>query len=217
MSRGILTVVSGFSGAGKGTVMNGLLAKYDNYALSVSATTRRPREGEQDGREYFFKTKDAFERMIAEDAFIEYAKYVENYYGTPKVYVEEQLSRGKDVLLEIEIQGALQVKEKCPDALLVFITPPNAEILEQRLTGRGTETPEVIAQRMNRAAEESEGMGAYDYIIVNDRLDDCIEEMHRVIQSRHAAVTEKRDFIREIQKELKQRKERRANHDTSIL
>lgn len=217
MSRGILTVVSGFSGAGKGTVMNGLLAKYDNYALSVSATTRRPREGEQDGREYFFKTKDAFERMIAEDAFIEYAKYVENYYGTPKAYVEEQLSRGKDVLLEIEIQGALQVKEKCPDALLVFITPPNAEILEQRLTGRGTETPEVIAQRMNRAAEESEGMGAYDYIIVNDRLDDCIEEMHRVIQSRHAAVTEKRDFIREIQKELKQRKERRANHDTSIL
>lgn len=217
MSRGILTVVSGFSGAGKGTVMNGLLAKYDNYALSVSATTRRPREGEQNGREYFFKTKDAFERMIAEDAFIEYAKYVENYYGTPKAYVEEQLSRGKDVLLEIEIQGALQVKEKCPDALLVFITPPNAEILEQRLTGRGTETPEVIAQRMNRAAEESEGMGAYDYIIVNDRLDDCIEEMHRVIQSRHAAVTEKRDFIREIQKELKQRKERRANHDTSIL
>lgn len=217
MSRGILTVVSGFSGAGKGTVMNGLLAKYDNYALSVSATTRRPREGEQDGREYFFKTKDAFERMIAEDAFIEYAKYVENYYGTPKAYVEEQLSRGKDVLLEIEIQGALQVKEKCPDALLVFITPPNAEILEQRLTGRGTETPEVIAQRMNRAAEESEGMGAYDYIIVNDRLDDCIEEMHRVIQSRHAAVTEKREFIREIQKELKQRKERRANHDTSIL
>lgn len=217
MSRGILTVVSGFSGAGKGTVMNGLLAKYDNYALSVSATTRRPREGEQDGREYFFKTKDAFERMIAEDEFIEYAKYVENYYGTPKAYVEEQLSRGKDVLLEIEIQGALQVKEKCPDALLVFITPPNAEILEQRLTGRGTETPEVIAQRMNRAAEESEGMGAYDYIIVNDRLDDCIEEMHRVIQSRHAAVTEKRDFIREIQKELKQRKERRANHDTSIL
>lgn len=207
MSRGILTVVSGFSGAGKGTVIKGLLAKYENYALSVSATTRSPREGEQDGREYFFKSREAFEQMIDEDAFIEYAQYVENYYGTPKAYVEEQLKKGKDVLLEIEIQGALQIRKKCPDALLVFITPPNAEILEQRLTGRGTETPEVIAQRMNRAAEESEGMDAYDYIIINDRLEDCIDEMHQVIQSRHAAVPEKMDFIREIRKELKERKE----------
>lgn len=208
MSRGILTVVSGFSGAGKGTVMKGLLAKYENYALSVSATTRSPREGEQNGREYFFKSREEFEQMIAEDAFIEYAQYVENYYGTPKAYVEEQLQKGKDVLLEIEIQGALQVRKKWPDALLVFITPPNAEILEQRLTGRGTETPEVIAQRMNRAAEESEGMDAYDYIIINDCLEDCIEEMHQIIQSRHAAVSEKSDFIREIRRELKERKER---------
>ena len=155
MSKGVLTIVSGFSGAGKGTVMKGLLANYDNYALSISATTRRPREGEQDGREYFFKTREEFEQMIAEGAFIEYAQYVENYYGTPKAYVEEQLANGKDVLLEIEIQGALQVKKLRPDALLIFITPPSAEILEQRLTGRGTETPEVIAMRMNRGVEEA--------------------------------------------------------------
>lgn len=208
MNRGILTVVSGFSGAGKGTVMKGLLAKYDNYALSVSATTRSPREGEQDGREYFFKTKEEFQQMIDSDAFIEYAQYVENSYGTPKAYVEEQLALGKDVLLEIEIQGALQIRKKRPDALLVFITPPSAEILEQRLIGRGTETREVIAQRMNRAVEESEGMDAYDYIIINDKLEDCIEEMHQVIQSRHAAASEKTDFIREIQKELNERREK---------
>ncbi len=210
MSKGVLTVVSGFSGAGKGTVMKRLLAEYNNYALSISATTRQPREGEQDGREYFFKTKEEFERMIAEDAFIEYARYVENYYGTPRAYVEEQLENGKDVLLEIEIQGALQVKKQRPDTLLIFITPPNAEILEQRLVGRGTETPEVIAMRMNRAAEEASYMDAYDYIIVNDRLEDCIRNTHQIIQSHHAASTQQGDFIRRMQKELEERKERKA-------
>lgn len=210
MSKGVLTVVSGFSGAGKGTVMKRLLAEYNNYALSISATTRQPREGEQDGREYFFKTKEEFERMIAEDAFIEYARYVENYYGTPRAYVEEQLENGKDVLLEIEIQGALQVKKQRPDTLLIFITPPNAEILEQRLVGRGTETPEVIAMRMNRAAEEASYMDAYDYIIVNDRLEDCIQNTHQIIQSHHAASAQQSDFIRRMQKELEERKERKA-------
>ncbi len=210
MSKGVLTIVSGFSGAGKGTVMKGLLANYDNYALSISATTRRPREGEQDGREYFFKTREEFEQMIAEGAFIEYAQYVENYYGTPKAYVEEQLANGKDVLLEIEIQGALQVKKLRPDALLIFITPPSAEILEQRLTGRGTETPEVIAMRMNRAVEEAAYMDAYDYIIINDQLEDCIEKTHQLIQSQHAASSLQSEFICRIQKELKERKESKA-------
>lgn len=210
MSKGVLTIVSGFSGAGKGTVMKGLLANYDNYALSISATTRRPREGEQDGREYFFKTREEFEQMIAEGAFIEYAQYVENYYGTPKAYVEEQLANGKDVLLEIEIQGALQVKKLRPDALLIFITPPSAEILEQRLTGRGTETPEVIAMRMNRAVEEAAYMDAYDYIIINDQLEDCIEKTHLLIQSQHAASSLQSEFICRIQKELKERKESKA-------
>ena len=130
--KGILIVVSGFSGAGKGTLMKKLMQDYDNYALSISATTRQPRVGEEDGREYFFKTKDEFEKMIARDELIEYARYVENYYGTPKQYVMEQLEAGKDVILEIEIQGALKVKEKYPDTLLMFVTPPSAQELKDR-------------------------------------------------------------------------------------
>ena len=153
MSKGILTVVSGFSGAGKGTVMKELLKRYDNYALSISATTRDPRPGEEDGREYFFKSVEEFEKMIAQDELIEYAKYVNNYYGTPKEYVMQQLEEGKDVILEIEIQGALKVKEKYPDTLLLFVTPPGARELKERLVGRGTETMEVIESRMKRAVE----------------------------------------------------------------
>mgnify|MGYP000832717263 CR=1 FL=1 len=127
-NKGILIVVSGFSGSGKGTIMKRLLEKYDNYALSVSATTRSPRPGEEDGREYFFRTVEEFEKMIAKDELIEYAKYVDNYYGTPRAYVEEQLQSGKDVILEIEIQGALKVKEKFPETLLLFVTPPSAKL-----------------------------------------------------------------------------------------
>ena len=156
--EGILIVVSGFSGSGKGTIMKELLQRYDNYALSISATTRQPREGEVDGREYFFKTREEFEKMIAKDELIEYAKYVNNYYGTPKAYVQEQLHAGKDVILEIEIQGALKVKEKFPETLLLFVTPPTASELKKRLVGRGTESMEVIEQRMLRACEEAEGM-----------------------------------------------------------
>ena len=125
--KGILIVVSGFSGSGKGTIMKELLKQYDNYALSISATTRNPRPGEEDGREYFFKTVEDFEKMIAKEELIEYARYVDNYYGTPRAYVEEQLEAGKDVILEIEIQGALKVKEKFPDTLLLFVTPPSSE------------------------------------------------------------------------------------------
>ena len=142
---GILTVISGFSGAGKGTIVKRLLEKYpQNYALSISATTRAPRPGEQDGREYFFRSVDCFEKMIENDELLEYARYVSNYYGTPKAYVQEQLKSGRDVILEIEIQGALKIKEKYPDTLLLFVTPPSFEELERRLVGRGTETPAVI-------------------------------------------------------------------------
>ena len=154
--RGILIVVSGFSGAGKGTLMKELMKRYEEtYALSVSATTRNPREGEVDGREYFFKTTEEFEKMIAKEELIEYARYVENYYGTPRTYVEQQLEAGKDVILEIEIQGALKVKERFPDTLLLFVTPPSAKELRRRLVGRGTETMEVIESRLARAVEES--------------------------------------------------------------
>ena len=147
-NKGILIVVSGFSGAGKGTLMKRMLETYDNYALSISMTTRKPREGERDGVEYFFTDKDTFERKISENQLIEYACYCENYYGTPREYVEKQLSAGKDVILEIEIQGALKVKAKHPDCLLVFVTPPSAQELERRLIGRGTESKEVIAKRL---------------------------------------------------------------------
>lgn len=201
--KGILIVVSGFSGAGKGTLMKRIMEKYDNYALSISATTRAPREGEVNGREYFFKTVDEFEKMIAQEELIEYAKYVSNYYGTPKAYILEQLEAGKDVILEIEIQGALKVREKFPDTLLLFVTPPSAKELERRLTMRGTETPEVIASRMARACEEAEFMDHYDYLVINDDLEECVEELHELIQREHQKVTRNISFIDQMKRELK--------------
>ncbi len=201
--KGILIVVSGFSGAGKGTLMKRIMEKYDNYALSISATTRAPREGEVDGREYFFKSVDEFEKMIAQEELIEYAKYVSNYYGTPKAYIMEQLKAGKDVILEIEIQGALKVREKFPDTLLLFVTPPSAKELEHRLTMRGTETPEVIASRMARACEEAEFMDHYDYLVINDDLECCVEELHELIQREHRRVTRNMSFIDQMKRELK--------------
>ncbi|MEW4413617.1 guanylate kinase [Clostridium sp. AN503] len=197
--KGILAVVSGFSGAGKGTLMRELLARHSRqYALSISATTRKPRTGEEHGREYFFITREEFEKMIEADALIEHACYVGNYYGTPKSYVLEQMEAGKDVILEIEIQGALKVKEKFPDTLLLFVTPPSADVLEQRLRGRGTETDEVIRDRLKRAVEEAEYMEAYDYILVNDELDLCVEEMHRLIQAQHQKTSQNLEFIAEM-------------------
>ena len=206
MSRkGILAVVSGFSGAGKGTLMKALLSGYaDQYALSISATTRGPREGEVDGREYFFKTREQFEQMIARDELIEHACYVGNYYGTPKSYVMEQLEAGKNVILEIEIQGALKVKEKFPDTLLLFVTPPSAAELEHRLRGRGTETEEVIKNRLKRAVEEAEYMDRYDYILVNDDLETCVKEMHELIQAQRHKTSQNQEFIAEMKEDLKQ-------------
>lgn len=200
--RGILVVVSGFSGAGKGTLMKRLMEKYDNYALSVSATTRAPRPGEEHGREYFFHTKKEFEELILEDALIEYAQYVDNYYGTPKAYVEKQLNMGKDVILEIEIQGALKVKKKMPNTLLLFVTPPSAEELKRRLVNRGTESMEVIESRLSRASEEAEGMLEYDYILINDVIEECVDNMHSIIQSQHDAVKNRQEFIKEITEEI---------------
>lgn len=201
--RGILTVVSGFSGAGKGTVMKEIMGRYENYALSISATTRKPRPGEEDGREYFFKTVEEFEKMIAKEELIEYARYVDNYYGTPKAYVVEQLEAGKDVILEIEIQGALKVKEKFPQTLLLFITPPTARELRNRLKGRGTETEDVINGRMDRAKEEAEGMDQYDYLIMNDVLEECVEQVHQIIQGEHRRCCRNKAFIKHMKEELK--------------
>ena len=200
--KGILIILSGFSGVGKGTVVRRLLSDYDNYALSISATTRKPREGEEDGVSYFFKSKEEFEQMIKEDSFIEHARYVENYYGTPKAYVQEQLDAGKDVILEIEIQGALKVKEKYPDALMLFLVPPDAQTLKERLVGRGTETADVIHDRLERAAQEAQEMGSYEYIIVNDDLDNCVKQVHELIQSAHCKKSHNTAFIKELQQDM---------------
>ncbi|MBO5055184.1 MAG: guanylate kinase [Lachnospiraceae bacterium] len=200
--KGILIVVSGFSGAGKGTLMKQLVHSYDNYALSVSMTTRNPRPGETEGKEYFFVSRQEFEEQIKKGGLVEYASYCDHYYGTPREYVEKQLEKGKDVILEIEIQGALKIKKQFPTALLMFVMPPSAEELKKRLEGRGTETPEVIAKRLRRAAEEAEGIENYDFIVINDRLDECVEEMHKLILAAHETPERNEDFIREMRKEL---------------
>ncbi len=201
-NKGLLIVISGFSGAGKGTLVKALLEKYDNYALSISMTTRAPREGERDGVEYFFTTRERFEETIRQNGLIEYAPYCGNYYGTPRAYVEEQMALGKNVILEIEIQGALKIKKKFPESLLIFITPPSAGELKRRLEGRGTESAEVIAKRLARAAEESEGIEAYDYVVVNDRLEECVEEIHRLVDAARRAPVRRQDLIKEIREEL---------------
>ena len=202
--QGILVVVSGFSGAGKGTLMKELLRRYDNYALSISATTRKPREGEENGREYFFLSEEEFKKLRDEHKLIEYAKYVNHYYGTPKEYVEEKMAQGKDVILEIEIQGAMKIKEKISDTVLVFVTPPTIRELKNRLVGRGTETQAVIESRLRRAAEEAEGIESYDYLLVNDVVENCVDELHEIILSERRRAERNGEFIRTIQKESRE-------------
>ena len=201
-NKGILVVLSGFSGSGKGTLVKRLLEEYDNYALSISMTTRMPRPGEEHGKSYFFVTKEEFQSTIQRNGLLEYAQYCDNFYGTPKAYVEEQLANGKDVILEIEVQGALQIKEKFPETLLLFVTPPSAQVLKNRLAGRGTETEEVINKRMRRAAEESESMSLYDNIIVNDDLEECVKFTHNVIQSAHSTPDRVFKLIANLKEEL---------------
>lgn len=200
--KGILLVISGFAGTGKGTLVSALLQKYNNYALSVSATTRSPRPGEVDGVHYFFKTREEFQKMIQAEELIEYAQYVENFYGTPRAYVEQKLAEGKDVILEIEMQGALKIKEKFPDTLLLFVVPPDADTLQSRLKGRGTETEEVIRKRLCRAVEETDYILKYDYLVVNDDIDVCVEETHAIIQSEHLRVQRNEEFVKALQKDM---------------
>ncbi|MBR1860292.1 MAG: guanylate kinase [Lachnospiraceae bacterium] len=201
--KGILIVISGFAGAGKGTVVNRLREKYEGYALSISMTSRNPRPGDVEGKNYFFVTREKFEKTIAENGLLEYAEYCGNYYGTPKAYVEEQLEKGNNVILEIEIQGATNIKKAFPESLLIFITPPSAAELEKRLRGRGTETEEQIGKRLGRAAEESAGMDTYDYIVVNDEVEKCVDEIHSIIDIAHREPVRMKTFISELQDQLK--------------
>ncbi|MCR5031332.1 MAG: guanylate kinase [Lachnospiraceae bacterium] len=200
--KGVLIVVSGFAGTGKGTLMKRLLSDYDTYALSVSMTTRSPRPGEEHGREYFFVTKEEFEKKIEEGGLIEHACYCDNYYGTPRDYVEQKLEEGKNVILEIEVQGALKVKERFPDSILIYVLPPSIPELEKRLIGRGTETPEVIHRRLSRATEEIREIQKYDYIVVNDDLDRCVVQLHSIISSAQARPYYHKEFISRLADEL---------------
>lgn len=200
--RGFLIVISGFSGVGKGTVVKRLVQDY-GYSLSISATTRAPREGEVDGREYYFKTKEDFMNLIDYNGFIEWAVYVENYYGTPRAFVEKELAAGHNVILEIEVQGAMNIKEQYPDAILIFLTAPSATELRNRLVGRGTEEATVIEKRMQRAVEESANMESYEYIVVNDDLDQCVKDVNSVIVARGCMIEENKEFMKQMKAELK--------------
>lgn len=201
--KGVLVVFSGFSGSGKGTIMKKLMEDHsDTYALSVSATTRAPREGERDGIEYFFKSVPEFEELIKNDEMLEYAQYAGNYYGTPKAYVEQKLNEGFDVILEIETQGALKVKEKYPDTLLLFVTPPSADILYDRLKGRGTEEDDVIAKRMNQAVNEAKVIDRYDYLVINDDINECVSHVHEIIKNTHDRTVFKADTIEALKNGL---------------
>ena len=199
--KGQLIVISGFSGAGKGTVVKELVEKY-GYSLSISATTRAPRPGEVDGKDYYFKTEAEFRNLIDYNGLIEWAQYVDNYYGTPRKFVEDELAAGKDVILEIEVQGASIIRKQYPDAILLFITTKDVETLRERLMGRGTESKEKVDQRISRAAEESEMIGNYDYIVINDDLNTCIDTVHSVILGGKCKRERNEDFIKALQEEF---------------
>ena len=181
-NEGLLLVISGPAGAGKGTVVKELI-KDDNIRLSISATTRAPRGKEKDGVEYHFLSRESFESMIAEDGFIEYAQYLGNYYGSPKKPVVEWQEQGKDVILEIEVQGCEKMKKIMPECISIFIMPPSMEVLEKRPRGRATETEENILKRMKRAAEELPLAKNYDYVVVNGALEDCVEDVKTIIKA----------------------------------
>lgn len=200
--KGVLIVLSGFAGSGKGTITKELIKRYNNYRFSVSATTRNPRPGEVDGKDYFFVTREKFEEMIAADDLLEHTEYVGNYYGTPKSFVEKTLAEGNDVILEIEYIGAFNAKKAFPEAVLVFITPPSVQEVYNRLKGRNTETEEVILKRIKRGQEEAEIIDKYDYIIVNDDVEQAIEDIHNTIQCAKYSSERNKEFVDELKVEF---------------
>lgn len=184
--RGLLIVLSGPSGVGKGTVRKEIFSQNDaNFQYSISMTTRRPRAGEVDGVDYFFKSKEEFEELIKQDKLLEWAEYVGNYYGTPVDYVEQTLTEGRDVFLEIEVQGALQVRKAFPEGLFIFLAPPSLNELKNRIVTRGTESQELIDNRMKVAKEEIIMMDAYDYVVENDRVDLACERINAIVVAEH--------------------------------
>ena len=203
--KGLLFVLSGFSGAGKGTIMNRFFLRYAGFALSVSATTRQPREGEEHGVHYFFISRDTFESWIREGALIEYTEYQGNYYGTPRHFVEENLEQGTDVFLEIEVDGAGKIRKLFPDAVLVFVTPPAPDVLESRLRGRGTNTDEEIRGRLARALEEADFIDDYDYLLINDDLDEAVSMLYAITCAEHHRQMRMRSFDESFKEQLAER------------
>lgn len=196
--KGVLIVLSGPSGAGKSTVVARAMEGRDDLCFSTSATTRQPRPGEVDGREYFFVTQQRFDEMVAHDELLEHAVYVTNSYGTPRRFVEDKLEAGMNVLLDIEVQGARQVAEKCPDAVKIFVIPPSLEELERRLTGRGTDTSDAIQGRLKRAREEYCEADFYDYIIINDDVDTAARELSAIILAERCRYAKRASHLSDI-------------------
>lgn len=200
--QGKIVVISGFSGVGKGTVVQRLMNDYDHYALSVSMTTRQPRENEVHGVNYYYVSNEEFEEMIARGGFLEYAGYVDHYYGTPRAFVEENIANGTDVILEIEVQGAMQVKKDHPESVLIFVTTPSAREMARRLIGRKTETKEQILGRFKKAVIEADEMKQYDYIVINDDLDECVQELNRIVETEKGGVKYDPSFKEKFKSEL---------------
>ena len=188
MRKGVLIVVSAPSGTGKSTVLHRLMEERDTLRFSVSATTRAPRQGERDGVDYFFVSREEFQKMVREDAFLEYAEYVGNCYGTPREAVDRQLEQGYDVYLDIDVQGAMQVRQRCPEALLVFLAPPSFEELERRLLSRGTDAPEAIQKRLAEARREYDQRGAFDHLVLNDTVDRAAAEIAALLDAHRSRV-----------------------------
>ena len=200
MKQGLLIVVSGASGTGKGTVCNALMESLPELAYSISATTRAPRKGEQDGVNYYFLAREEFEKMIEEGGFLEWAEVYGNYYGTPLKKIQERLAEGQDILLEIDTQGALKVMEKCPEGVFIFLLPPSLEELERRIRGRGTETEESIARRLGAAKEEI-GVGRkYKYVVVNDRVEKAVEQIQAILVAEHCRVEQNTKIFEVLEK-----------------
>lgn len=194
--KGLLIVLSGPSGVGKGTVRQAIFSRGEReFIYSISATTRKAREGEVDGKDYFFKEREEFERMIADNELLEYTEYVGNYYGTPIDYVRRTLDTGKDIFLEIEVQGAMQVKERMPEGIFIFLTPPDMTELESRIVNRGTDESPIIKQRMEKAIEELSLMRYYDYAVENDTVENAVQKVLGIIQSEHLKVSRILDTI----------------------
>ena len=196
--EGLLVVVSGPSGTGKGTVLNSIRQQEKNIKFSVSATTREPRSGEVDGVNYFFKTNEEFEAMIKNGELIEWVKYCDNYYGTPKKYIEDTIKSGYDCLLEIEVEGALNIKKIYPDCVSIFILPPSFDELRRRIESRGTEKPEVIGKRMEKALKEINYVDKYDYVVVNDDIEEAVNSIRYILASEKLKFSRNKDILKAI-------------------